>query len=130
VLVVDASIVVTASLSAAGLAFLAGEDLVAPPLLWSEALSVLHEMRWRREISEREALLALNEIDNAPVRAERPAQLKATAWSVADQFGWAKTYDAEYVALAQLLGCRMVTLDQRLRRGAARVGFVVLPEEL
>ena len=44
--------------------------------------------------------------------------------------GWAKTYDAEYVALAQLIGCRMVTLDARLRRGADRLGMAVSIEEL
>jgi hypothetical protein len=32
--------------------------------------------------------------------------------------------DAQYVALASILGCRLVTLDGRLRRGAARLGFV------
>jgi predicted nucleic acid-binding protein len=49
---------------------------------------------------------------------------------VADELGWAKTYDAEYVALAGLLGCRLVTLDRRLRRGADQLGFVVSPDEL
>jgi hypothetical protein len=38
--------------------------------------------------------------------------------------------DAEYLALAHLLDCRLVTLDARLRRGAARLGFVVTPLEL
>jgi predicted nucleic acid-binding protein len=42
----------------------------------------------------------------------------------------AKTYDAEYVALAGLLRCRLVTIDGRLRRGAGRLGFVVLLNEL
>lgn len=27
------------------------------------------------------------------------------AWRIAQQFGWAKTYDAEYLALAKILGC-------------------------
>jgi predicted nucleic acid-binding protein len=49
---------------------------------------------------------------------------------VADELGWAKTYDAEYVALAGLLGCLLVTLDARLRRSADRLGFVVSPSEL
>jgi predicted nucleic acid-binding protein len=44
--------------------------------------------------------------------------------------GWAKTHDAEYLALAQLLGCRFVTLDARLHQGAARLGFVVSPTAL
>ena len=52
------------------------------------------------------------------------------AWKIADRLGWAKTYDAEYVALADLLSCRLVTLDARLRRGAQRLGFVVGPDEL
>jgi integrase len=37
------------------------------------------------------------------------------------EFGWAKTYGANYVALARLLDCRLVTLDARLRRGTARL---------
>ena len=39
-------------------------------------------------------------------------------------------YDAEYVALAELRSCQIVTLDARLRRATARLGFVVGPEEL
>jgi predicted nucleic acid-binding protein len=49
-------------------------------------------------------------------------------WRAADELGWART--AEYVALARLLGCPLVTLDARLRRGADRLGFVVAPHEL
>jgi predicted nucleic acid-binding protein len=40
------------------------------------------------------------------------------------------TYDAEYVALARLLGCRLFTVDERLRRGAGRLVEVVGPREL
>jgi predicted nucleic acid-binding protein len=50
--------------------------------------------------------------------------------SVADELGWAKVYDAHYVALARLLDCRLVTLDEKLRRGTDRLGFVITPEEL
>jgi predicted nucleic acid-binding protein len=35
-----------------------------------------------------------------------------------------------YVALARILGCRLVTLDARLRRGTTRLGFVIGPTEL
>jgi len=58
------------------------------------------------------------------------SELRREAWSVAYELGWARTYDAEYVALARLSGCRVVTLDARLRRGAARLGAVVSLEEL
>jgi predicted nucleic acid-binding protein len=38
------------------------------------------------------------------------------AWEVADQLGWASTYDAEYVALTQLQADAFVTLDAELER--------------
>ena len=44
--------------------------------------------------------------------------------------GWARTYDAEYLALARLLDCRVVTVDARLLRGTRRLGFVVAPSDL
>ena len=49
---------------------------------------------------------------------------------MADELGWGRTYDAEYVALARLLGCRLVTADRALWRGTRRLGFVVSPLEL
>ena len=64
------------------------------------------------------------------VTERRPADLTSTAWQIAHEFGWAKTYDAEYVALAKILDCQLVTLDARLRRGTDRLGFVVTPAEL
>jgi predicted nucleic acid-binding protein len=45
------------------------------------------------------------------------------AWSIADDLGWAKTYDAEYLALASLLRSGLVTLDRRLRSAAERLGI-------
>ena len=49
---------------------------------------------------------------------------------MARQLGWAKTFDAEYVALALLVQGRLLTRDRRLRRGASRLVIVVGPEEL
>jgi len=51
-------------------------------------------------------------------------------WEIADELGWTKTYDAEHLALAMLLRCRLVTVDDRLRRGTARFGIVIGPAEL
>lgn len=129
-LVVDASVAVPACLSEAGFTVLADDDLAAPALLWSETLSVLHELVWRQEITAVDADAARQALDGAPVRRVDDSSLGVSAWRVADLLGWAKTYDAEYVALAQLLGCRLVTLDARLRRGADRLGLVVTIDEL
>jgi predicted nucleic acid-binding protein len=130
-LVIDTSIAVRALLAGRdGFAPLDGEDLVAPPLLWSEARSVLHEMRWRGALDGRQADDAHAGLASIPVRSRAPARLGKEAWTLADQLGWAKTYDAEFVALAGLLRCRLLTGDARLRRGADRLGFVVGPAEL
>ena len=51
-LVVDASIVVHACLEADGLALLEDFDLLAPGVMWSEALSSLHAGRYRGEPAE------------------------------------------------------------------------------
>lgn len=126
----DASTAVDLCLSPDGFDTLSGEDLLAPPLILSESLSALHEMRWRDEIPDDMATLGLARRREMPVRIERPADLDDEAWRIADDFGWAKTYDAEYVALAKLNNCRLVTIDGRLRRGADRFGFVVTPAEL
>ena len=103
---------------------------MAPPLLWSESRSALHEALFRRDISAVQALRTLEALDNAPIRPRTQRRLSRRAWDIANEMGWAKTYDAEYLALAQLLDCRFVTLDARLYRGAARLGFVVAPTEL
>lgn len=117
-------------MSADGFARYEREQLVAPLLLWSEVTSALHEALWRGDLDEPRALAALAALGAAPIRPRAEPGLVRAAWLVADEFGWAKTYDAEYVALARLLHCRLVTVDERLRRATDRLGFVVSPTEL
>jgi predicted nucleic acid-binding protein len=135
-LVIDGSLAVELSLDRIGehAAQALGDDgdLIAPPLLWSEVPSVLHEIAFRNDISDALAELALQRFlgKKLGIAEKRPDDLTSTAWQIAEHFGWAKTYDAEYVALAKLNECRLVTVDGRLRRGADRLGFVVTPVEL
>ena len=130
VLVIDASAAVQASLPSDGFAFLDQEELIAPALLWSEVPSVLHEMAWRGTVSRDLGRAALDRFLTAPIEARRYARLTSEAWRIADELGWAKTYDAEYVALAHVLRSRLLTLDARLRRTASRLVEVLGPTEL
>jgi len=129
-LVIDASATLQTVETARGFDLLRDPDLVAPPLMWSEARSVLHERMWRGEIERAFAERMRDLVTEAPVRVRTHRRLGDEAWRLADLLGWARTYDAEYVALASLLRCRLVTVDGRLRCGADRLGFVIGPAEL
>jgi predicted nucleic acid-binding protein len=50
------------------------------------------------------------------IRLLGDAVLQRRAWELADQLGWASTYNAEYVALTQLQADAFVTLDAKLAR--------------
>jgi predicted nucleic acid-binding protein len=64
------------------------------------------------------------------VSPRRPKGLIDEAWRIADRLGWAKTYDAEYLALARLLRCRMLTTDAKLKASASKIVEVIGPSEL
>jgi predicted nucleic acid-binding protein len=106
-LVIDASVAVAASYAPDGFTEFGDERLLAPPLLWSEGRSALHELLWRREITPEDADRAHVRLESCPVERSRHKRLGVEAWRIAGEFGWAKTYDAEYVALAALLDCRL-----------------------
>jgi predicted nucleic acid-binding protein len=129
-LVVDASVAVAATATPLGFERLRAFELIAPPLLWIEAESVLHAMLWRAEVRADQAIEMRGRLRAAPIALDGPSTLPDASWALADEMGWAKTYDANYVGLAQLRDCGLVTLDARLRRGARRLGFVVGPTEL
>ncbi len=129
-LVVDASVAVHACKARTGFEILGDPELHAPALLWSEARSAIREALRREEIGAAQADAARHAIEDCPVQAHGGVELGEEAWRIATELGWAKTYDAAYVALARLLDCRLVALDARLRRGTERLGFVVSPGEL
>jgi predicted nucleic acid-binding protein len=96
-------------------------ELLAPTLLRSQTLSALHEAVHRGEIPADDALEHLTWIRRMPIRLLGDAVLRRRAWEVADQLGWASTYDAEYVALTQLQADAFVTLDAELARSVEGV---------
>ena len=104
--------------------------MVAPPLLWSEVTAALRQRAFRDDVSPELAERTLSTLLTSRIQRTTPSELYREAYVLAARMGWAKTYDAEYVALAQLLDAPLLTADARLRRGAARVIQTVAPEDL
>jgi predicted nucleic acid-binding protein len=76
----------------------------------------LHEAVQRGELPADVARDRLARIGRMRIRLLGDAVLRRRAWDIADQLGWASTYDAEYVALTQLQADALVTLDSDLAR--------------
>jgi predicted nucleic acid-binding protein len=112
--VVDASTAL--HLAGTGVEVPATHKLLAPTLLRSQTLSALHEAVQRGEIPADVARDRLTRIGRMPIRLLGDAVLRRRAWDLADQLGWASTYDAEYIALTQLQADAFVTLDAELAR--------------
>ena len=129
-LVIDASAALYLLASEEGLEPFADLGLAAPALLWSEVTSVLNEMRWRRELSAALADAAFDRLLLSPIARHSSDELYRDGREVARQLGWAKTYDAEYVALARRHDVGLLSRDERLRRGASRLVTVVAPDDV
>jgi predicted nucleic acid-binding protein len=99
-LAVDASFAIELCLDRIGddaLEVLAQDELIAPPLLWSEAPSVLHELAYRGVITQDLGDVALTALLDNTIRVSevQAPGLTRAASELASDFGWAKTYDAE-----------------------------------
>ena len=120
--VVDAGVVV--HLVNAGIVVAGEHELLAPTLLRSQTLSLLHEAVQLGEIRAEAAQVCLARIAKLRIRLLGDAVLRRRAWDIADRLGWASTYSAEYIALTQLQADAFVTLDADLARSVE--GMVVL----
>jgi len=85
--------------------------MIAPPLLASEVTSILCELAYRSAIPPEHARCAVTRLYSLTPLGHRP-------------------YDAEYVALAQIHDAPLLTIDERLRRGAGHVVEMPTPQEL
>jgi predicted nucleic acid-binding protein len=112
--VVDCGVVL--QLASEGIDVPTEHELLAPTLLRSQTLSALREAVHADEIQPDVALDRLTRIWAMPIRLLGDAVLRRRAWNLADELGWAETYDAEYVALTLLQADAFVTLDTELAR--------------
>jgi predicted nucleic acid-binding protein len=112
--VVDAGVAI--ELARSGFEVPDEHELLAPTLIRSQTLSLLHEAVRRGELESKAAEELLERIWKLPLRLLGDAVLRRLAWRIASERGWATTYDAEYVALTRLQADAFVTLDAELAR--------------
>lgn len=116
ILVVDASAVTALCMTRRGFDLVRDYHLLAPMLMPSEVTSALCSLEWREEISRELADVALERLLRAPVELVTDDDSLVRAIRLARRLGWAKSYDAEYVALAMDRSCPLLTIDDRLAR--------------
>jgi predicted nucleic acid-binding protein len=118
VLVVDASVVapVVADGGLDGIHYrrrLRGEGLAAPDLLRVEVLSVIRAQLGNRALDTKQADHAVDDLIDLPIAVYPTVSLLPRTWELRDNL---TAYDACYVALAEALGCTLLTADVRLSR--------------
>jgi predicted nucleic acid-binding protein len=92
------------------------EPIVAPPLLPSEVANIVRQRQRQGQLQLSEARLLLAHFLAVPISFEAPDALYDQALILADRHNLSAIYDAQYVALAELLGATLWTADGRLLR--------------
>ena len=95
--------------------------LLAPTLLRSQTLSVLHQAVHDGKLPADVAHERLTHIGRMPIRLLGDAVLRRRAWEIATELGWATTYEAEYIALTQLQADAFITMDAKLARAVKKL---------
>lgn len=127
-LVIDASAALYIAASAHRPTRLSGFELVAPPNFPSERTSALAAAVYRGAFPETTLDVLFGRLEDMPVTVIDGGRVhRRAALDLARSLGWAKSYDAEYVALAIRLDCELLTTDERLARGASRVARIRTP---
>ena len=116
IFVIDAPVAI--ELAANGATIPPQHSLAAPTLLRSQALALVYGSVRRGEIDERASRKLLDDIRGLRIRLLGDRSLQDQAWRIATKLNWPDTYQAEYIALTQLQGDALVTLDDELAAAA------------
>jgi len=131
-IVVDSSVVVAALIDQGPIGrwaegVLMSDPLSAPHLMPVEAANILRRSASAGAISTDVASLAHQDLTALPVELFPYGLCAPRVWELRSNV---TAYDAWYIALAELIGARLATLDLRLSRAAGtRCEFALPPTE-
>lgn len=92
-------------------------SLIAPTLWLYEAVSALRKAVAMRLLDREVALERVSQIPLLGIQIAHPdTELLLSSLRWAEKLGQTKTYDAQYVALAERVGAELWSVDQRLVR--------------
>lgn len=91
-----------------------GERLVAPPLLFSECTSVIRRCVHNEFITHEEAVAAVRLLLGLPMEIDARLDQYEEALDYANRIGQSRAYDVQYLAVARLNDCPIVTADRTL----------------
>ena len=125
-IVVDASAALAALLNAGpARGALGGEQLHVPHLIDTEVASGLRRQVAGQEIGPEAGWAALDTWRRLGMTRYAVHSLLDRVWELRDNLS---AYEASYVALAELLGCSLVTADRRLARAEeVRCPITIVP---
>ena len=101
----------------------AGASASAPEILPYEVGNALSAMVKHGKLTEPEALEAEKSVAQIPVRLVSADIQSSLALALEHDI---YAYDAYFLHCAQVLSCRLITLDRRMKQVAARLGIKVL----
>lgn len=106
----------------------AGIELIAPPLFDAEVTSAIRKHVYLKQLLPRQGERAYRLYRQLRVVTVSPTDLSEMAWRLAAEFNQVRTYDMQYLAVAELEDCELWTADKRLvnslRGKADRVKFL------
>jgi predicted nucleic acid-binding protein len=101
------------------------EQIVAPPLLWSEIANILRQRMRRTGLQLAEARALMAQFLRVPIALQAPDALYDRILVLADQYNLPAVYDAHYLALAEFSSATFWTADRRLLQAVeGRLPFV------
>jgi predicted nucleic acid-binding protein len=92
----------------------AGVQLSAPRLFRSELVAVMRKAVFQKRITYSQGEMLLDKVLTHPVVFHDDDALMKSAYEIATRFNLPRTYDAQYLALAERLACDFWTADEKL----------------